>query len=279
MLKVQRAGFYTSIQDTGRFGYRHIGVPVSGVMDSYSASIANNLLENPENAALMEITMTGPSLEFDEGTFIAMSGAEISASLNDKPIRINQVHQVKKGDVLSFGKPLHGLRAYLAVKNGFDTPMVMNSRSFYKPITPRNTIMDMVDIPMKEHSRFEAKISSVTPEPFHKEHDLEVFRGPEYDMLEDRQLEWLFGREFTIAKENNRMAYQLVETIPGHSRTMITSATLPGTVQFTPAGKLIVLMKDGQTTGGYPRVLQLSGTAICILAQKKFGDIVKFHLK
>jgi allophanate hydrolase subunit 2 len=98
-------------------------------------------------------------------------------------------------------------------------------------------------------------------------------------MLEDKQLEALFGKEFTIAKENNRMAYQLQQVITGHNRTMITSATIPGTVQFTPGGKLIVLMKDGQTTGGYPRVLQLSGTAICILAQKKFGDNVKFHLK
>jgi len=75
------------------------------------------------------------------------------------------------------------------------------------------------------------------------------------------------------------MAYQLQETIPGHNRSMITSATIPGTVQFTPTGKLIILMKDGQTTGGYPRVLQLSNTAICILAQKKFGDMVDFHLK
>jgi biotin-dependent carboxylase-like uncharacterized protein len=279
MIKVKRAGFFSSIQDKGRYGFRHIGVPVSGVMDSYSASIANNLLENPENAALLEITMTGPSLEFAENTFLALSGADISARINEQPIRINEVHQVKKGDILSFGKLLHGLRAYLAVKNGFVTPRVLESRSYYKPVTPRDTIMDLMELPAEEHSAFEAKISSVTPEPFHKEYVLDVYRGPEYSMLEDKQLEALFGKEFTIAKENNRMAYQLQQVITGHNRTMITSATIPGTVQFTPGGKLIVLMKDGQTTGGYPRVLQLSGTAICILAQKKFGDNVKFHLK
>ena len=74
------------------------------------------------------------------------------------------------------------------------------------------------------------------------------------------------------------MAYQLQETINGHQKSMLTSATLPGTVQLTPAGKLIILMKDGQTTGGYPRILQLTDTAIPILAQKKYGDQISFRL-
>ena len=74
------------------------------------------------------------------------------------------------------------------------------------------------------------------------------------------------------------MAYQLDETIDGHSISMLTSATLPGTVQFTPSGKLIILMKDGQTTGGYPRILQLTDKAISILAQKKSGDHFSFKL-
>ena len=74
------------------------------------------------------------------------------------------------------------------------------------------------------------------------------------------------------------MAYQLTELISGHSHSMLTSGTLPGTVQLTPAGRLIILMKDGQTTGGYPRILQLSEAAICVLAQKKLGDALSFKL-
>ena len=107
---------------------------------------------------------------------------------------------------------------------------------------------------------------------------LTVNKGPEYELLNDKQLEYLFAREFSIANENNRMAYQLEETIPGHEISMLTSATLPGTVQLTPSGKLIILMKDGQTTGGYPRILQLSDDAINMLAQKKFGDLINFKL-
>ena len=107
---------------------------------------------------------------------------------------------------------------------------------------------------------------------------LEVTKGPEFDILNDRQLEEIFSKTFTVAHENNRMAYQLTETITPHAISMLTSATLPGTVQLTPAGKLIVLMKDGQTTGGYPRVIQLTDRSICILAQKKGGDRVSIKL-
>ncbi len=271
MLNVKKAGFFTSIQDQGRFGFRDLGVPVSGAMDTYSASIANSLLENDENAAVMELTMTGPTLEFELPTFIALSGADISPKLNQQPIPINQVHQVAAGDVLSFGKLVQGFRAYLAVKKGFGTAVLMNSRSFYAPITPHHNIKDRMELPIASCERYEPKISSLSPEAFHKEHTLEVYRGPEFDLLD--------AGDFTISKENNRMAYQLEQTIPGHRHTMLTSATLPGTMQFTPAGKLIILMKDGQTTGGYPRILQLSNTAICILSQKKFGDTIKLHLK
>lgn len=279
MVKVQRAGFFTSIQDRGRFGYRNIGVPVSGAMDTYSASIANSLLENEAEAAVMEMTISGPVLEFEVPTFIALSGADMSPKLNGEPIQTNRVHKVAAGDVLTFGKLLYGFRAYLAVKNGFKSKVVMNSRSFYSPVTAFHNLKDRMEIPIEPTQAYEAKISGLSPEPFHREHSLEVFRGPEYRLLDDKQLEAIFARDFTIAKENNRMAYQLQERINGHSMSMLTSATLPGTVQFTPAGKLILLMKDGQTTGGYPRILQLSGTAINILAQKKFGDTIKFQLK
>ena len=134
------------------------------------------------------------------------------------------------------------------------------------------------EIPFDETLIFEAPISEVKIKN-HFEHDyLEVNKGPEYDMLTDKQLESLFAKSFTISKANNRMAYQLSELIDGHNSSMLTSGTLPGTVQLTPAGRLIILMKDGQTTGGYPRILQLTEEAICTLAQKKFGDELTFKL-
>ena len=97
-------------------------------------------------------------------------------------------------------------------------------------------------------------------------------------MLSERQKEQLLGGEFKLAKEHDRMACQLEPAIDGHALNMITSATLPGTVQLTPAGKLMVLMRDGQTTGGYPRILMLDEASLNRMGQKRFGDIVTFSL-
>lgn len=278
MLKVIKSGFFTTVQDLGRFGFRHMGVPVSGAMDQAAASLANAMLENDENAAVLEITMSGPLLEFEEETWIALSGANLSPQLNGKDIDNHSVHKVNAGDKLAFGKHIDGLRGYLAVKDGFQTPLVLNSRSFYSPITEVNHLDSRMEVPYEEVTVFEPKITHIKREDIDKFKTLNVSPGPECDILSNTQKELIFNNLFTIAKENNRMAYQLEESIGEHKHVMLTSATLPGTVQVTPGGKLIILMRDGQTTGGYPRILQLSEEAIDILAQKTFGDTISFKL-
>ena len=278
MFKVLETGFYTTIQDTGRFGFRDIGVPVSGYMDANAARLANSLLENAMNDAVLEITMTGPRLQFEEPTFIAISGAEMSAKLNDASVNNNEVHRVEAGDVISFGKLKNGFRTYLALKGGIRTREVLNSRSYFRSITKIESLKANEEIEYAPCHDYEPKISQIKPELLCKEHQLEVQAGPEFDLLDNDTKEGLFNRSFTIAKEYNRMAYQLEEKIRTHGISMITSANLPGTVQLTPAGKLIILMRDGQTTGGYPRILQLNERAISILSQKKFGDQISFNL-
>jgi biotin-dependent carboxylase-like uncharacterized protein len=278
MLKVLKAGFYTSVQDSGRFYYRNKGVPVSGVMDEMSVFKVNSLLENEVSSAVLEITMTGPTLVFEEETYMALGGAKMSATLNNLPIQNYKVYQIKAGDILSFGKLEKGYRSYLGVKNGFTSGEVLGSRSFYKPITRENRLKDNDVVPFVFNNLFKPKISEIKVDSFLDESTLELSKGPEFGLLNDKQLEEIFSKTFSIAHENNRMAYQIQELISPHQLSMLTSATLPGTVQLTPAGKLIVLMKDGQTTGGYPRVMQLTDKAICILAQKKGGDVIKFKL-
>ena len=278
MLRVLKAGLFTTVQDTGRYGYLNIGVPVAGYMDSVSAQKVNRLLENELTDAVIEITMTGPTLEFDKDTYICLGGAEISATLNNEPVQSYQVLHVAAGDILSYGKLKKGFRAYLAVKGGFRTASVMGSRSFFSSVTKTDHLADQARIPYADCGDFKPKITELRVDSFLEESVLEVSKGPEYEMLTNSQLEPIFSRPFSISNENNRMAYQLEELIPGHGQSMLTSATLPGTVQLTPAGRLIILMKDGQTTGGYPRILQLSDKAISILAQKKFGDKLSFKL-
>ncbi|MFT4831408.1 MAG: biotin-dependent carboxylase-like uncharacterized protein [Psychroserpens sp.] len=278
MLKVIKSGFFTTVQDLGRFNYRNKGVPVSGAMDSFSCAMLNMLLENIKKAAVLEITMTGPKLEFELDTYIVAGGAELSMNLNGQPIKNFKVYKITAGDVVSFGKLEHGLRSYLAIKDGFKTPLVLGSRSYFKPLTISSRIEDFDQLPYDKCQNFSPKLQELKVHSLLKEKVLEVFEGPEFRLLTDHQKSALFGNDFTVAKENNRMAYQLNETIDGHSISMLTSATLPGTVQLTPSGKLIILMKDGQTTGGYPRILQLSEKAISILAQKRYGDHLSFKL-
>jgi len=278
MLKILKSGLFTTIQDKGRYGYLNKGVPVAGYMDTFSATKVNMLLENDAEAAVMEITMTGPTLLFEEETYMCMGGAELSATLNNAPIQNYKVTKIEKGDILSYGKLEKGFRSYLAIKGGFESPIVLGSRSFFSSVTPINHFRDRDEVEYKSHSTFTAKISELQVGDFLEETKLLVSKGPEYAMLSDKQLEAIFAGNFTISNENNRMAYQLEEEINGHEISMLTSATLPGTVQLTPSGRLIVLMKDGQTTGGYPRILQLSDRAISILAQKKFGDVIGFRL-
>lgn len=278
MLKVLKSGFYTSVQDLGRFHLRNKGVPVSGVMDEISVFKANTLLENEITDAVLEITMTGPTLLFEEETYMVMSGAEMSATLNNQPIKNYKVYQIDVGDILSYGKLEAGFRSYLAVKGGFKPKQIYDSVSFYKPISYANRLMDGDIVPFHYNKVFKPKISEIKVDSFLGETILEVHRAPEFDILTDSQLTLLFSKGFTVAKENNRMAYQLNEKLDGHTVNMLTSATLPGTVQLTPDGKLIILMKDGQTTGGYPRILQLSDRAISILAQKREGASVSFKL-
>lgn len=278
MLKVLKSGFYTSVQDLGRFHYREKGVPTSGVMDELSVFKANTLLENEGSDAVLEITMTGPTLFFEEETYIVLAGAEMSATLNNLPISNYKVYQIDIGDILSYGRLVAGFRGYLAVKGGFRPKSIYGSISFFKPITFANRLMDGDIVPFQYNEIFKPKISEIKVDSFLAETVLEVHRAPEFDMLTNTQLEVLFSKEFTVAKENNRMAYQLNELLPEHTTSMLTSATLPGTVQLTPAGKLIILMKDGQTTGGYPRILQLSDKAIAILAQKREGASISFNL-
>lgn len=278
MLKVLKPGLYLTIQDLGRFGHRDIGVPISGAMDVESVKKANLLLENDENAAVLEITMTGPTLQFEEPSYICLSGAHIAATLNNEPIENYKVVKVEKGDIVSYGRLEAGFRGYLAIKGGFQSEKLLNSRSQFYPVTKTSRVKDGDEIPYNFTVDYHPKISEVKIEEHFDRRTLKVYKGPEFSLLSDGQLTEIFTKIFTVSKENNRMAYQLAELIEGHSDSMLTSGTLPGTIQLTPAGRMIILMKDGQTTGGYPRILQLSEESISVLAQKKYGDELKFKL-
>ncbi len=276
------AGMHTSIQDLGRKGKRCYGVPISGAMDKYSAILANKLLNNGEGLPVMEITLTGPKIYFEDHTFFVVTGANMSPMLNGEPIRINFVYAVKLGDILSFGKLVYGSRAYLGVKGGFQTENILNSFSQFEGITKKSIISkgDRLKISNFD-TELEISSSKIKVKKTHfNNHKIEVTKGPEFNRLSKNQRNYLFSTKFEIDALNNRMGIQLKsKRLPLKNNEIITSAIIPGTVQLTPSGKIIIMMRDCPTTGGYPRILQLTDIAINQLAQKKTGDLFKFDLE
>ena len=276
MLKVLKPGFYTSVQDGGRVHYRHFGVPVSGALDQTALKRANALLENDPGAAALEITMQGPEVEFTEQTFMVLSGSTLEATLDGEAVEMDRVYPVTAGALLTCGHVQEGFRTYLSVKGGFRSEVKLGSRSQFYPVTSGRSLARGRMVPYDPCEEFSPKLLKMSSPGYLREYRLRVFPGPDFDLLSDTQTDKIFGMDFSLSKQHDRMACQLQPAIEGISTNLITSATLPGTVQLTPAGTLIILMRDGQTTGGYPRILQLDAASQDLMGQKRFGDRIRF---
>ncbi|MBU2628708.1 MAG: KipI antagonist, partial [Proteobacteria bacterium] len=161
-IKVLSPGGYTTIQDKGRFGFQNMGIPVSGVMDVFAFMLSNLLVGNPENTAVMELTVMGPSLEITRVMDIALTGATMGIRINDTPVNQWCSLRVKPGDCITIGQVQSGCRAYLAVSGGIKVPQVMGSFSTYvggkiggfngRPLQ-KNDILETRDIPLLKKVR------------------------------------------------------------------------------------------------------------------------------
>lgn len=277
-IEVISPGLFSTIQDRGRFGFMKFGVPVSGVMDSYASRICNLLLGNQPDAAVMEITFQGPQLKFHGSTKICLSGADLGAQINGVAIRRNELLKVEEGDVLKFGGRKSGFRAYLGVAGGFDTEVSMHSRSWYEDITSFSNLRKGMNLPVADSKlKPESTFSGIkVKEDYLFAKFIEAYPGHEFYQLSEEQQRKLFSDNFSLESSSNRMAIGLKEDLPNELQAIITGPVLPGTVQLTPGGNIIVLMQDCQTTGGYPRILQLSDYGKQVLSQKMPGEKIQF---
>ena len=278
MIEILKTGLYDSIQDLGRCDYQHLGVPISGAMDAFSAKLANALINNNENDAVLEFTMSGPKLKCHSDVLISITGAETRPKINGISCQLNCPLILKANDVLSFGQFESGCRGYLAVLGGFQTGVVLGSRSMCDGITKEIKLARGVHLPIlnklpktiKRTAKVRGHLNRSSAEV------LGVFKGIEFDKLSLKSQSGIFRKTFTVTSTSNRMAYQCKENFPNKLEPIITSLVLPGTVQLTPSGQLIILMRDCQTTGGYPRVLQLTEKSIDRLSQRKAGETFRF---
>lgn len=279
MVEILSSGMYTTIQDNGRFGFSKFGVPQSGAMDKRSFRLANALLGNDENCAVIEWMIMPPILKFNEESVIVLTGATCDPYMNDQPVKFNQPLLVHKGSVLRLKNVSKGVFGYVGIKNGFCTNIVLDSRSQYKNITPSEKLVKNDEILYSSYCGFSTLLSSVKiKNGWQYKEILEVYPGPEYDLLSDSEKLSLLMGNFTTSNESGRMAISLNEEVRNNLTSMVSVPVLPGTVQLTPSGRVIVLMRDCQTTGGYPRIFQLSEESINVISQKRVGESVKFKM-
>lgn len=285
MIKVVHSGMYTSVQDDGRVGRQAVGVPQGGYLDLEAANLANWLVGNEEGTPVLEMTLQGPVLQFEQATSIALTGADLSPRVNDKVVTNHTTLHLQAGDKLSFGPCKYGCRGYLAIAGQWTFPEWLASQSYLRLVGENPTATSLLSrgqyLAIAVERRQEQKQSlRELRRVYPRQWDLLIWPGPEYDRFTIEEKQFLLENWHLISQESNRMGCQLSQLIPNYQVTepLISSGVLPGTIQITNAGRPVILLADAQTTGGYYRFGQLTQTSIQQMAQVKPGDKVRFSM-
>ena len=279
MIEVKKAGLRSSLQDRGRFGYRDQGVPLSGAMDQYALQLGNHLLDNDKDTAAIEMMLQGPELYFTASTYIAITGATFEGRLNGKVIpHLSRVF-VPAGSTLKFKPPKSGVFGYISIQDGIQLTPVLNSMSYYPIIAKEFLLSKGQKLAIKQQSQKVKSFSKVANQLISSDEIIEVYPGPEFGLLSSQNQKDLSLASFKIGSNSNRMGYEIEHTMQLDAKEIITAPVQPGTVQLTPSGDLICLMRDAQTTGGYARVFQLSSDTISKISQKQAGSKIKFKIR
>ena len=282
--EVIQPGPLTTVQDLGRYGYQQYGVPVSGAMDSYALRVANLLVGNDQGAAGLEITLLGLKLQLLADTVIAITGADLSPLLNNKPLPMWTAVPVSGGAVISFQWPKQGCRSYLAVACGIDIPKVMGSSSTYLKSQLGGVegralrAGDRLNSGQSQPGISAGKLPLQYIAEYQNRNELRVIMGPQDDYFTEKGIDDFLHSEYTISAEADRVGYRLQGPRIEHKTgaDIISDGIPPGAVQVPGDGFPIVLMADRQTTGGYAKIATVITADIPKLAQAKPGDKVRF---
>lgn len=282
---IVNGGFMTTIQDMGRFGYQETGMAVSGVMDTRSASLANILVGNDENEAVIEVTMMGPTVEFTETNMVAVTGGDLGARLDGKPMPRYEAVAVRAGQVLSFSGMFGGSRAYIAFAGGLDVPVVMGSRSTNLKSGlggfqgRRLGAGDRIGFCGARTWLPNQNKRKLPPDDFSaKECTLRVVMGPQDDHFTEKGIGTFLGSTYTVSNEYDRMGCRMHGEVIEHKDggDIITDGISFGAVQVPSHGNPIVMMADHQTTGGYTKIANVISVDLPKLAQCMPGARIRF---
>lgn len=285
VFKVQEPGPLTTVQDLGRFGYQRFGVPLSGVLDKFSYRVANWLVGNEEGAAVLEIAFMRLKVEVLARAHVAVCGADIPFKVNEDKGELWSSFEVHPGDVISFKQAKTGLRAYLAVSGGIDTPRVMGSRSTYVGAglggfkgraLIAGDVLHRGDQHLLECTR---RLPDSLKPAFDRSITLRALPGPQDDYFDDG-LFVFFKDEFTVSNKADRMGYRLegpsIALREGLPKSIISEPSLPGGVQIPADGQPIILLVE-QTVGGYAKIATVITPDLDKVAQARPGDTVRFE--
>lgn len=286
--EVIEPGILTTIQDSGRFGFSRFGVPPSGALDSFSFRVANLLVNNQGNEACLETTLMGLRLKALNEFVIAITGGDLSPSLNGEPLEMWRTHLLIEGDVVTFKKIRSGCRAYISVSGGFIVPEVMGSRSTYlsgkfgglegRPLR-KGDILYRLDSPSPLN-----RLGLSFPEEwipfFEKEANLRVIPGPQDHHFTKKGFQTFCSSAYQVTPRCDRMGVRLdgpkIERRADVEESIISEGFLSGAIQVPGDGKPIIILTE-LVTGGYTKIATVISVDLTKVAQLKPGDRVRFN--
>ena len=285
LLRVERPGLLTTVQDLGRAGRQREGVPVSGAMDPFALQVANLLAGSPRGAAALEITLLGPRLHVLAGCVVALCGADLTARLDDDPLPLWKSVRLQPGQTLRFGTPRAGARAYLAVAGGLSVPEVLGSRSTFL----RGGLGGFAGRALQSGDVLAGVGESTGPvgwglspaaiPSYPREVTVSVLLGPQEDAFTAWGLDTFLSAVYEVTHESDRMGYRLsgptIQHRPGGA-DILSEAVPLGVVQVPPSGQPLILMADRQTVGGYAKIATVISADISRVAQLAPGDKISF---
>lgn len=259
-IKIIKPGLLTSIQDQGRIGYAYYAIPKSGYIQSSKAQSANLLVGNDLNGAVIECILVPPTIEFLDDNCIAITGDDFNFSLNENKVKYNKTIHVKKGDILKGATRKNTTVAYIAFQGRMKAQLHYGSQSTYSNAflggLNGNLLKkeDLIEIINSTPQNLKRKIVESSHDP--KSNEIIFYKGPEFDLLDKHSQISLFSTKYQISPSTNRMGARLIgQRISTTVKQLEYSVpVLPGFIQLPQSGQPIVILNDGQTTGGYPRI-------------------------
>lgn len=278
MIEVVRSGPLTTVQDAGRPGWAHLGVPRSGALDQPALRTGNRLVGNPETAAGLEATLTGCALHLPAGGNVAVTGAYAEVLVNGRAVTDGRVLDVPPGGLLEIGPARRGVRSYLAIGGGILVDPVLGSRS-------TDTLSGLGPAPLRPGDRLPTGPAPPLPDPaepvpsapIRGDLELPVRLGPRDDWVRPVALETLLETRYVLSPQCDRVGARLTGAVLARARAdeLPSEGIVLGAVQVPPDGQPLIFLADHPTTGGYPVIAVVDD--VTPLAQARPGTTVRFH--